>query len=170
MQLGTAFWGSKTLLSAVELKLFAALSESGPLNADQLRDRLGLHPRSARDFFDALVALRMLERDDNGRYFNTPATDLFLDPAKPSYMGGILEMFNARLYGFWGSLTEALRTGEPQSEVKTGGGFFETLYADPEKLAQFARAMSGLSTATGAGDRSQVSVARLRQRDRHRLR
>src|SRR5262245_14654377 len=80
MQLGTAYWGSKTLLSAIELKLFALLSELGPLSADELRDRLGLHPRSARDFFDALVALGMLERDD-GQYRNTPETDLFLDPA-----------------------------------------------------------------------------------------
>jgi hypothetical protein len=148
MQLGLGFWASKTLLSAVELRLFAVLSDAGPLDAEQLRERLGLHPRSARDFFDALVALGMLERNV-GRYSNTPETDLFLDPAKPSYMGGILEMANARLYHFWGSLTEGLRTGQPQSEVKTGGGFFETLYADPEKLAQFAGAMTGLSRATG---------------------
>jgi SAM-dependent methyltransferase len=148
MRLGTAFWGSKTLLSAVELKLFAVLSEAGPLDAEELRERLGLHPRSARDFFDALVALGMLARTD-GRYSNTPQTDFFLDPAKPTYMGGLLEMANARLYRFWGSLTEALRTGQLQSEVKTGGDFFETLYADPEKLAQFTGAMSGLSRAAG---------------------
>jgi hypothetical protein len=117
MQLGSAFWGSKTLLSAVELKLFCALSEAGPLDAEELRERLGVHPRSARDFFDALVALGMLDRTD-GRYSNTPESDLFLDAAKPTYMGGLLEMFNARLYTFWGSLTEGLRTGEPQSEVK----------------------------------------------------
>ena len=149
MQLGLAFMGSKTLLSAAELGLFGVLSEAGPLGLEELRERLGLHPRSARDFFDALVALRMLERDDSGRYSTTATTDLFLDPAKPSYMGGLLEMLNARLYQFWGSLTEGLRTGQPQSEVKTGGDFFATLYADPEKLAQFASAMSGLSTATG---------------------
>ena len=149
MQLGFAFWGSKTLLSAVELRLFGTLSEAGPLNVEELREQLGLHPRSARDFFDALVALGMLERDDDGRYSNTPATDLFLDPAKLSYIGGVLEMTNARLYRFWGSLTEGLRTGQPQSEVKTGGDFFETLYADPAKLGQFAGAMSGLSAATG---------------------
>jgi SAM-dependent methyltransferase len=148
MQLGTAFWGSKTLLSAVELRLFGALSEAGPLDAEELRERLGLHPRSARDFFDALVALGVLDRTD-GRYLNTPETDLFLDPAKPTYVGGLLEMFNARVYAFWGSLTEALRTGQPQSEVKTGGDFFETLYEHPEKLAQFVGAMSGLSRATG---------------------
>jgi O-methyltransferase domain/Dimerisation domain len=148
MQLGLGFWGSKTLLSAVELGLFAVISKAGPLDAEELRERLGLHPRSARDFFDALVALGMLART-NGRYSNTLETDLFLDPAKPTYMGGILEMANARLYTFWGSLTEGLRTGQPQSEVKTGGDFFETLYADPEKLAQFAGAMTGLSLATG---------------------
>jgi hypothetical protein len=148
MQLGTAFWGSKTLLSAVELRVFGVLNEAGPLDAEELRERLGLHPRSARDFFDALVALGVLSRT-NGRYSNTPETDLFLDPAKPTYMGGMLEMANARLYMFWASLTEGLKTGQPQSEVKTGGDFFETLYADPERLAQFTAAMTGLSRATG---------------------
>ena len=58
-------------------------------------------------------------------------------------------MSTLALYTFWGSLTEGLRTGQPQSEVKTGGDFFETLYADPEKLAQFTGAMTGLSRATG---------------------
>jgi O-methyltransferase domain/Dimerisation domain len=148
MQLGLGFWGSKTLLSAVELKLFAILSKAGPLDAEELRERLGLHPRSARDFFDALVALGMLDRTD-GRYSNTPETDLFLDPAKPTYVGGVLEMSNARLYTFWGSLTEGLRTGLPQSEMKQGGEFFENVYADPDKLAQFTGAMTGLSRATG---------------------
>ena len=148
MQLGMAYWGSKTLLSAVELKLFGLLSEAGPLSVDELQDRLGLHPRSARDFVDALVALRMLNRDD-GRYSNTAETDLYLDPAKPTYTGGMLEMGSARLYGFWGSLTEALLTGQAQSEVKTGGSFFETVYSDPDKLAGFTAAMTGLSRATG---------------------
>jgi precorrin-6B methylase 2 len=148
MELGFAFWGSKTLLSAIELGVFSELADAGSLDGDALRERLDLHPRSATDFFDALVALGMLERE-NGRYTNTPSTDLFLDRAKPSYVGGMLEMANARLYGFWGSLTEGLRTGEPQNEAKRGDNFFETLYADPERLAQFARAMSSLSVGAG---------------------
>ncbi len=148
MQLGTAFWASKTLLSAVELGVFSELAQAGALDGEALRERLRLHQRSATDFFDALVALGMLERED-GRYANTPATDLFLDQAKPSYVGGILEMANARLYGFWGSLTEGLRTGAPQNEAKGGGDFFEALYADPARLAQFARAMSAVSAGAG---------------------
>src|SRR5690349_13362921 len=148
MQLGLAFWGSKTLLSAVELGLFGVLGER-PLTADELRERLTLDARGAADFFDALVALGMLARDDDGRYSNTAATDLFLDPAKPSYMGGILELANNRSYPFWGSLTEALRTGQPQSGVESGGDFFAALYGDPERLSQFAGAMSGLSAGGG---------------------
>ena len=121
MQLGLGFWGSKTLLSAVEIGLFTELAKEGSLNFEMLSERLMLHPRSARDFLDALVSLGMLERDGD-RYANTPETDLFLDRTKPSYVGGVLEMANARLYPFWGSLTEALRTGQPQNEAKAGGG------------------------------------------------
>src|SRR5688500_8369273 len=107
MQLAFGFWGSKTLLSAVELGVFTSLAE-GPKPLPQLSAEFGLHPRSAVDFFDALVALGMLERDEKG-YANTPATATFLDRSKPSYMGGLLEMANARLYPFWGNLTEALK-------------------------------------------------------------
>ena len=142
-QLGLGVWASKTVLSAVELGLFSALA-NGPLDAERLRQRLGLHPRSARDFFDALVALGMLERQDD-QYCNTPVTDRFLDRAKPSYVGGLLEMANARLYPFWGALTEGLRTGEPQNEAKVGGDLFEALYREPERLRQFAQAMTGIS-------------------------
>jgi hypothetical protein len=144
MQLGLGFWGSKTLFSAIELGLFTELAK-GPLDADAVRDRLRLHSRSVRDFLDALVALQMLERDAEGEYRNTPETDFFLDRAKPSYAGGMLEMANARLYPFWGALTEALRTGQPQNEAKSGGDPFKAIYADEKGLEGFLSAMTGLS-------------------------
>src|SRR3974377_1047230 len=134
LQLGLGFWGSKALLSAVELGVFTQLAH-GPLNAESLRARLNLHPRGADDFFDALVALGMLERTE-GRYRNTPEGDLFLDRAKPSYIGGLLEMANARLYAFWGDLTTALKSGEPQSESKNAKDTFAELYSDPARLKQ----------------------------------
>lgn len=143
LQTGLAFWPSKTLLSAIEMGLFTELAR-GPERFDDLRSRLGLHPRSALDFLDTLVALGFLSRTGD-RYANTPETDLFLDRSKPSYVGGILEMANHRLYPFWAHLTEALRTGLPQNEVKTGGAVFETLYADPARLKQFLAAMTGIS-------------------------
>lgn len=146
MQVGLGFWASKTLLSAVEMELFTELAKR-PGTAEDLRGRLGLHPRSARDFFDALVALGFVERR-NGTYHNTPATERFLDKRKLSYIGGMLEMANHRLFQFWNGLTEALRTGKPQNEVKGGGEpFFAALYADPARLKEFLRAMTGISHA-----------------------
>ncbi|HLF58865.1 MAG TPA: methyltransferase [Alphaproteobacteria bacterium] len=142
-QLGFGFWGSKALLSAVEFGLFSELAK-GPLDAEQLSGRLGLHGRGARDFFDSLVALGMLERDGT-KYANTAETGLYLDRAKPSYVGGILEMCNARLYGYWGALTEALQTGKPQNEIKQGGDLFAALSSDPQRLRQFMQAMTGVS-------------------------
>ena len=147
LQLGLAFWGSKTLLSALELGLFTELAK-GPRTRESLRTALGLHPRSAHDFFDALVALGVLDRKGD-KYRNTPESDLFLDRSKPSYVGGILEMANARLYGFWNSLTEGLRTSVPQNEAKTGGDLFGTIYGTPESLKGFLQAMTGLSAGAG---------------------
>jgi len=144
LQVGLGFWASKVLLSAVEMELFTELARH-PEDAEAVRDRLGLHARAYRDFLDALVALGFLERRD-GVYSNTPSTDLFLDKRKPSYVGGLLEMANHRLYGFWRHLTEALRTGQLQNEAKTGDTpFFDALYADPRRLREFLAAMSGLS-------------------------
>ncbi|HEU5410188.1 MAG TPA: methyltransferase [Candidatus Acidoferrales bacterium] len=145
MQIGLGFWASKTLLSAVELGVFTELAR-GPQMLDSLAEKLGVHPRSARDFFDTLVALQFLARQ-NGEYSNTPSVDVFLDRNKPSYIGGVLEMANARLYNFWGNLTTALRTGELQNEAKSGGASpFAALYADPQRLKGFLKAMTGIST------------------------
>jgi hypothetical protein len=144
LQTGLAFWGSKTLLSAIELGVFTELAH-GPRKFDTLYGRLGLHERSARDFLDTLVALGFLRREGDV-YSNTAETDRFLDQRKPSYVGGFLEMCNERLYPFWGDLTEGLRTGRPQNELKKGGpGLFEALYAHPAKLKLFLGAMTGLS-------------------------
>jgi hypothetical protein len=143
LELGLGFWGSKTLLSAIELALFTELAK-GALEGETLARRVGVHARAAKDFLDALVALRVLERVD-GRYSNSREADLFLDREKPTYVGGMLEMANARLYPFWGSLTEALRSGRPQNEAKTGGNFFSALYTDPDRLENFLKAMTGLS-------------------------
>jgi hypothetical protein len=143
IQTGLGFWASKTLLSAVELGVFTGLGEGGKDLATLTREH-ALHPRSARDFFDALVALGFLQRHA-GLYTNTNETSAFLDRNKPSYLGGILEMANARLFRFWNDLTIGLKTGEPQNEVKYGGDLFGELYADPARLLGFLAAMTGLS-------------------------
>lgn len=148
LQIGTGFLASKLVLSAVELGLFTLLAK-GPATGQAVEQALRLHPRATFDFLDALLALGLLDRDGDGPqalYRNTAETAIFLDREKPSYIGGILEMANARLYRFWGDLTPALRTGQPQNEIKHNGRpLFEELYADPTRLEQFMDAMSGIS-------------------------
>jgi predicted O-methyltransferase YrrM len=150
MEVGMGFWPSKTVLSAVELELFTKLGGSS-LSGEEIQQQLGLHERATYDFLDSLVALRFLERDGagaEGRYRNTAETATFLDKRGPMYIGGILEMANARLYRFWADLTEALRTGQPQNEIKhSGKPMFEELYSDPDRLEQFMQAMQGISRA-----------------------
>ncbi|HKR51363.1 MAG TPA: methyltransferase [Pseudonocardiaceae bacterium] len=146
MQIGTGFWSSKTVLSAVELGVFTTLG-SGELTGAVIAEKLELRSHAVYDFLDGLVALHLLQRDGQGEtalYHNTAETALFLDRNSPSYIGGMLEMANARLYDSWGGLTESLRTGSPQSEIKhTDHSLFEKLYTDPTLLGQFMHAMAG---------------------------
>jgi hypothetical protein len=140
MEVGHAFRASKTLLSAVELNVFTVLA-AGPLNLKTLSDRLNLHARGTRDFLDALVALGMLVRDDNGCYANSAEAALYLDRSKPTYVGGVLESAISRNYALWGSLTAALRTGKPQSDLSMVTNF-SGLYADETLRDGFVSTMT----------------------------
>ena len=148
MQIGMGFWASKTLLAAIKFRIFTLLATES-LSGAQLKTKLGLHERGLYDFLDTLVALGFLEREglkETAIYSNTPDTDFFLDKNKPSYIGGILEMGNERLYQFWGSLEDGLITGEAQNEMKysKSGNMFSDLYSNPDKLSEFLHAMAGV--------------------------
>lgn len=149
IQVGLSFWSSKTLLAATKLGLFTLLGKQ-PLTAEQIKIKLALNQEGlyVRDFLDALYSMGFLERIGSGTsavYQNTPDTGMFLDKNAPSYLGGFLEMANDREYKFWGDLEEGLKTGQPQNEIKyTGKSSFEAIYENPESLAQFTEAMSGI--------------------------
>lgn len=150
MQIGTGFWASKILLAAVNFQLFSLLAEKKTMSAQQIKTALQLKctDRSVYDFLDALAAFKFLDREgllETARYSNSKDSELFLDKNKPSYIGGILEMLNNRLYRFWGNLEEGLLTGLPQNEVKDGlENPFVALYRDPVKLTEFINAMGGI--------------------------
>jgi hypothetical protein len=150
MQTATGFWASKVLLTAVEFDLFTTLGD-GSKTAAELGEQLEIHPRGWFDFFDALVALGFLDRDGDGtggQYSNTAETNAFLNKASPAYIGGLPEMLNARLFGFWNDLGNALKTGLPQSEVKVHGKpIFEELYASESQLGIFLESMTGFQSA-----------------------
>ena len=165
MQTATAFWASKVLLTAVEFDLFSELGDESK-TAAELGDALGIHRRGRYDFFDALVALKFLEREGDGpegRYKNSRETSVFLDRSSERYIGGLPEMLNTRLFGFWNDLGEALRTGKPQNEVKLHGKpIFEELYSDAAKLETFLDAMTGLQAGNFHALAEQFDFSRYR--------
>ncbi|WNH07659.1 methyltransferase [Thalassobellus suaedae] len=149
MQIGMGFFASKTLLSAVNMELFTHLA-NGALSGEDIQNKLGLNERSLFDFLDALVALGFLQRSglkENALYSNSDDSDLFLDKNKLSYIGGILEMSNNRLYPFWNDLEECLKTGKPQNETKNAGKpLFEAIYANEDRLREFIHGMGGVQS------------------------
>ena len=165
MQLGQAFQGAKTLLSAVELGVFAALVD-GPLDLESVRERIQINERGTRDFLDALVALGMLARQD-GRYANTAETAFYLDPSKPSYIGGALTQLNDQLFGTWASLSSALRTGKPKGGAGATGSF-PALYADPKALEVFASGMTARTWPVAKALAAKVPWSDYRTSHRHR--
>ena len=149
MQIGTGFWASKILLSAVKFQLFTTLAERTSMSATEIKSHLGLGctDRNVFDYLDALTTFGFLNREgllETAKYSNSINTDFFLDKNKPTYIGGMLEMLNNRLYGFWGNLEEGLLTGLPQNEAKKGENLFEVLYSDADRLKEFIHAMSGI--------------------------
>jgi len=146
MQIGMGFFASKTLLTAVKVGLFTKLVNK-QLSAEDLKNKFGFHERGIYDFLDTLVALGFLDRNgirETALYSNTAESEIFLDKNKASYIGGILEMANNRLYGFWNNLEEGLKTGLPQNESRNGEDLFEKLYSDERRLSEFLKAMGGV--------------------------
>lgn len=142
------FWESKVLLTAVRLGLFTELGDRA-MTGKEIEETLSLHPRGTWDFLDVLVSMNFLERHGDGPdalYRNTVDTQRLLDKNSQFYIGGMLEMLDVRLFKYWDSLGEALKTGKPQNETKhSGKSVFEELYRDEERLEQFMDAMAGLS-------------------------
>ena len=148
MQIASGYGVAKALLSAVGLGLHTRLAE-GPMTLEEVCQTYGLVRRPAMDFLDLLVSVDLLARDGDGadaRYRNTEATATYLDRTRPTYIGGILELWEMRNYRFWADLTEGLQTGKAQNETKGHGTpFFATLYSDPARLDAFMSAMNGSS-------------------------
>ncbi|MES2238990.1 MAG: methyltransferase [Bacteroidota bacterium] len=149
MKIGTGFWASKILLSAVKFQIFTTLAERKSMSAKEIKTHLAFNctDRNVYDYLDALTTFGFLNREgflETAKYSNNADADFFLDKKKPTYIGGILEMLNNRLYNFWGNLEEGLLTGIQQNEAKSGGNLFEAIYSDADRLKEFIHAMSGI--------------------------
>ncbi|MGW2255595.1 methyltransferase [Kitasatospora sp. NPDC001660] len=158
IRLTIADCAAKVLHSAVTLGVFDALA-TGPAKAAQVAERTGLHARMADDFLDALTGLGLLERTGD-LYRNGPLAQAYLVPGSGSYLGGFVELTNETLYGTWGRLSEALRTGEPQHLDPDKGGFVGDRHQDPGKMKRFLAGLDAYSDRMGAELARRIDWAR----------
>lgn len=145
LQLSASHGTSKVMQSAAELGVFALLSDQ-PLSASEMCDRLGIHPRPAREFFDILVALGMLERT-GGRYRNSEAAQTHLVPGRTGYVGGFLQVA-PRLYNEWADLTSLLRKGSKDQDPEE---LFGEQPKDPAILRGFMECMDAINSTIAPG-------------------
>ena len=111
MQLATAFWGFKTLSTAIDMDLFTRL-EASPMNPPELARWLNIEERPAEMILTGCAGLGLLSKQ-NGRYRNTPLAETFLVRGGRYYFGGFVTMLNHRLYSGWDKLPQAMRTNRP---------------------------------------------------------
>src|SRR5213079_716263 len=148
-RLGTAYRKAKVLHSAVELGVFDLLARE-PASEDRIRERLGLHPRLSRAFLDALVALGLLRRDEQG-YRTSEVAARFLVQDAPGYLGGAIRTASQRHYLVWSRLTEALRDGEPKAPTGGGANPFRDLYQNRAAARAFLAHMDAINGFVGPG-------------------
>lgn len=112
LQTGFGFWSARVLLSAIELGVFTELAR-GPRTRAQLQRSLQLDAHAAGDFLDALVSLRLLERegdDDAAVYVNSREAGQFLDARNPADLGRWMREGHAVLAATWDQLSSVLRS------------------------------------------------------------
>lgn len=97
------------LMVATEVGIFEALADDG-LALDELTARTQLPERSVRIVADALVASKLLEKQD-GTYRNTPETFTFLSGRTAADLRPYLRMAHNVEYARWGEFEHAVRAG-----------------------------------------------------------
>jgi SAM-dependent methyltransferase len=110
MQLVTGGWASSILGAAARHGIFTALEES-PASAEDVARKTGISLRGAQALLDGVTGLGLLTLS-GGQYRNTPEASTFLVKGKPSYLGGLAEVFLDDL-GTWQKLPESAKTGLP---------------------------------------------------------
>ncbi|KIH97695.1 methyltransferase [Streptomonospora alba] len=146
MQLATSFWQFKTLAAAHELGLFGHLAAKDGTTIDELARDWDIDTRPAGMLLTGCAALGLLDKSGQ-RYRNSAMTRRYLIPGSEDYLGGLVTMFDKRLYAGWDELSRAVRTNRPTTwDPDRDRSLFES--ADPRMVEMFWEAMHAMSRLT----------------------
>ena len=103
------YWETKILLTAVRLDVFSAL-DGRRRTVSEVADRIGAHEATLGLLLNALVAMRLLEKNEDS-YGNSTAAATHLVRSSAQYIGHLLLLHDAE-WNNWGKLEETIRTGQ----------------------------------------------------------
>lgn len=118
------------------------LLASGPKTIAELASKCGAHPPTLERLLRALASLEMFAPTPDGRFRNTPLTEVLRTDHPQSRRDGALFLPAPFLWRPLGELYESVRTGEPTFPVIFGQRFFEYLADHPEDASLFNSVMT----------------------------
>jgi hypothetical protein len=150
MDLATAYWGSRCLLTANRLGLFEALAR-GPMSDEMVAAALKLARRPTRLLLKACVGLGLLVEDERG-FRNHPDSQVFLVPGSEAFLGNALR-YAADMWEGWTHLERALSDGVPPVTPQTYTG------SDEQRTRNFVYGMHGRALGVGRALLSLVDLS-----------
>lgn len=118
------------------------LLASGPKTIAELASKCGAHPPTLERLLRALASLEMFAPTPDGRFRNTPLTEVLRTDHPQSRRDGALFLPAPFLWRPLGELYKSVRTGEPTFPVIFGQRFFEYLADHPEDASLFNSVMT----------------------------
>ena len=141
---------AQAIYVAAKLRI-ADLLASGPKTIAELASESGTHPPTLERLLRALSTLEMFVPASDGRFRNTPLSEMLRRDHPQSQREGALFLPARFLWLPIGELFESVRTGEPAFRRIFGQPFFEYLAAHPADAAVFNNAMTqGIAWTTPA--------------------
>jgi ubiquinone/menaquinone biosynthesis C-methylase UbiE len=131
--MGLGFMPAGTLLAALELRLFDALS-GAPRPLEEIASRLGMHKERVEKLITACAAIDLVIRD-GAMVSNAADVDRFLVRGKPTYFGDYLLHFAKGSYPSWGKVADFLKGGG----LAGRGRYYDTA-SDPKEARALTEA------------------------------
>jgi len=124
--MGLGFMSAGTLLAALELRLFDAMS-GGPKSLDEIASKLGIREDRIEKLITACAAIDLVIRD-GAMVANSDDVERFLVRGKPTYFGDYLVHFAKGSYSSWGKVADFLK-----GEGSVGRGRYYDTANDPKE-------------------------------------
>jgi hypothetical protein len=118
------------------------LLASGPKSAAELAAECGAHAPTLERLLRALTSIEMFQRLPDGRYKNSPGTEILRSDHPNSLWAEGIFLPAPFMWRPLGELAESVRTGQTAFDRVFGQGIFSYLAERPEEAAVFNRVMA----------------------------